>query len=107
MLIEFTKENNRWYIDMPHYECKDDLMILPGSDTIMDKFAHGETYVTLDIYPDEVYGGVQMLLTRENGFGGSYVSDDGYFFYLNSYMKSKIFKMKETIKNITIFNGEE
>lgn len=107
MLIEFKKENNRWYIDIPHYEHQEHLMILPGSDTIMDKFAHGETHMTLNIYPDKVYGGVEMSLTRENGFGSSYVSEDGYFFYLNSYMKTKIFKMEKTPKNITIFNSEE
>lgn len=49
-LLSFTKEDGRWYVDMPYWGFKkSQLEMVSGANTMLDKMADGESEVNLVI----------------------------------------------------------
>jgi hypothetical protein len=56
----FSKENNRWYIDLPEWTgSKSSLQMVMGADTMLDLMAKGDTHVSVQIsfepIPDSIH----------------------------------------------------
>jgi hypothetical protein len=80
-IFTFNKEpNGNWYIDLPDWEgSKDDLQMVMGADTMLERFAEGEDKVTMLISETDVENTCHLKLfkqTPELGGGGEYTLYD-------------------------------
>ncbi len=64
--LNFTKENNKWYIDLPEWEgSKEDLQMVLGADDMLDVLSEGEDSVSI-VADEESFDGAMLLsLVRE------------------------------------------
>lgn len=79
--FNFVKEpNGNWYIVLPDWEgSKDDLQMVMGADTMLDRFAEGEDIVKLLISDKDFENSYHLKLTKETpeyGGGGMYALYD-------------------------------
>jgi len=75
--FKFYKEpNGNWYIDLPDWKgSKDDLQMVMGADTMLDRFAEGEDNVSVLISETDFEGSYhlkQLKETPEYGGGAMY-----------------------------------
>lgn len=76
--FNFIKEpNGNWYIVLPDWEgSKDDLQMVMGADTMLDRFAEGEDFVKLLIADRDFENSYHLKLSRKTPEydGGGYYS---------------------------------
>lgn len=78
--VSFTKEDGLWYFDFPYYPfSKNNLLMINGSDKLLDVLARGYNHITLDVYfietlPEDysVINTLKLDRTHGNEFSGYY-----------------------------------
>lgn len=78
--VSFIKENDLWYFDYPNYPLsKHNLLMINGSDDLLELLSGGKNNITLDIYfsnelSEDYIIGDTILLERTHGneFSGYY-----------------------------------
>jgi len=69
---KFTKEKDRWYINLPEWEGnKEDLEMVSGADTMLDILAQGEEEINVTISTEPFYGYFISLYFQEEAYGGA------------------------------------
>lgn len=77
IIIQFIKENDKWYIDFPDYPfAKSNLQMVAGADDLLEHLAEGENRVVVKIE----YGKYESIFNYEYsykrikyGYGADYV----------------------------------
>ncbi len=93
--FKFYKEPNlNWYIDLPEWKgSKDDLQMVMGADTMLDRFAEGEDKVSVLISETDFEGSYHLKQLKETPeYGGGAI----YSFYENDEFVMEVWLCKVT-----------
>lgn len=102
----FIKKEGRWFIDLPDYLLlggdEADLEMVYGTDTMLDKYAHGDSQISLDIRTHLFEGSDMLILERT-----ATVAEGGGAFYQMPFLQGRSVNQTIWLCNVIVFVFKE